>query len=227
MISDVRLAELAAQAYVGPWDWVTDGHLRARRFDEDGYVVVAIEGTTLDGFAIVRDMRPFPWWHPTVGFCPAGPLKGALGLVLLLLRDLADDLKAGRVILDGHSLGGQVAFLVGGILVAIGRVPAAIAAFDPPRSGLWKLRRLIGQVPYAFYTRHGVDIVPWWFPIFLHPARCMRIGTKRNRLRVLWDVLRCKVKADICPAITDHRIAEIEASLRGPASAPSATSPSA
>lgn len=214
MLPLLRLAELAAEAYVPLWAWETEGRVRARRFEEGGYTVVAIQGTTRDGFSILRDMRAAPWWHPGVGFCPAGALKGARDLLILLLRDLSAELHDGRVVIVGHSLGGQIGFILAGLLVSIGMTPAGVVAFDPSRAGFYFLRRQVSQIPFALYTWHGVDIVPWVPWGYRHPARRLQLGPRRNRLKVLWSMLWARSKPELCPAIADHRIAAIVEAVR-------------
>ena len=197
MISDLRLCQLAAQAYAGPWKWTSPGDTRVIRVEEDGYVVAGFEGTTLDGWAIVRDLRFAPWWHPRVGVVPSGALKGVQSVIDQILIDDGEAIRAGRFGVVGHSLGGQLAFVMAGWLVSLGYPPAFVAAFDPSRAGWWKLRHLIRKVPRAFYTWHGSDPVPKAWPMYLHPARRMTLGKRRGLL---------------C-SIADHRIAAIEASL--------------
>ncbi len=201
MISDLRLVELAAEAYSPPWTWISDGHVRARRFDEGGYVIVAFPGTVKNGLDILRDIRFAPWWHHRVGVCPAGALKGVQNIIDALLLDLAEPIKAGRLILIGHSLGGQEALIAAGWLVSLGYPPAAVVAFDPPRAGMWKLRRLVAKISEARYYWNGDDPVPRDPPVYLHPARGLHVGDQRG----------------LKQAIADHRIAAIAAAMKAAA----------
>jgi hypothetical protein len=141
-----------------------------------GHHVVAFRGTTKNGADILRDMRCFPWWHHRVGICPAGFLKGTQTVIDRLIFDTADYAKAGALIFVGHSLGGSEALIAAAWFAALGHPPAAVVAFDPACAGLWKLRRLIKQVPYSRIYWNVFDPVPTVPLFYRHPAEVIRIG---------------------------------------------------
>ena len=196
-------AECAADAYHGPWKWVAPG-VRACDFRIGDWHVLAFEGTTLNGWQILRDIRFLPWWDSKCGFGPIGFTKGVLAIIEDLLNDLLEDAKAGRLIIVGHSLGGSLALRTAGHFRALGhRVP--VYAFEPARCGLWKLKRLIGD-ELTFISFDGDDPVPClpWFWIL--PGVVTKIG---QSARYWWQRL-LRLGRDI----GDHRIAQVTADLK-------------
>ncbi|MGH6967665.1 MAG: lipase family protein [Stellaceae bacterium] len=172
---DSKLAELAEDAYSPPYTWTGPGDERAKLTKVGDYYCVANQGTTKDGLSILRDLRACPWWNQYTGVSPAGFLKGALGMIDAMIFDLAEHARAGRVIFIGHSLGGAMGNIEGGIFTALGHPPAAVVTFEPARSGFWRLRRLLRQVPYAVYYDNGSQ-VPDVPPVYRHPTRRRFIG---------------------------------------------------
>ena len=170
-------AAIAAKAYVGPWTWVSPGHTRAIDVWLDDYRCVAFEGTTRDGLAILRDIRFLPWID-RAGIGPAGFVKGLGYVIEQIIADTIDDAKAGRLLFIGHSLGGALALRCAAYFVALGYPPAGVFAFESPRCGGRKLRKLLRCVP-TVATADGNDPVvrvPCFYEIGVPVTQ---IGTKR------------------------------------------------
>lgn len=188
-------AEIAAQAYQGPWRWESPGHTRAIDARLGDYRCVAFEGTTKDGLAILRDVRFLPWID-RAGIGPAGFVKGLAYVIEQIIADTIEDAKAGRLLFIGHSLGGALALRCAAYFVALGYPPAGVFAFEPPRCGGRRLRKLLRQIP-AFVSSDGNDPVTrvpcWGYEI---GAPVTQIGIKQ------WDPFRC------------HRIAQVISDLR-------------
>lgn len=167
--SDYELARMCEDAYTGGWRWVSPGHTRALdRHASTGHRVVAFEGTTLDGLAILRDIRILPKLTLRLGAIPFGAYDGVASIIERVMVDCADDLRAGNLIFTGHSLGGQEAEVATAWCVSEGYTPAALVTFEPSRAGLWKLARLVSRVPVARWYDNGSPVpdvpLPYWHP---------------------------------------------------------------
>jgi hypothetical protein len=156
-VNDLTYARAAAAAY---------DPLSARTIDWRDCRVV-IEGS----IAAVRGTVPDNWenWlrdfhvagelardHPTLGPCPAGALDAAEALVGLLPAEIDT--------LTGHSLGGQVAALIAGLLAVGGRMPRLVT-FDAPKAGGEALGTLLAQAEIRQYRFRGSAVTHW--PLFL------------------------------------------------------------
>lgn len=173
-------AALCATSYTDTPRWdVAIGDVKACDYRWGDYRVIAIPGTTRNGWTILRDARFIPWLF-IVGLCAAGFGKGVRVLIeeTGFLIDIAEDLKAGRLILVGHSLGGRIALILAGWLVAIGFMPAAVYAFEPAGGSWFKLRRLLRKVPRVVITVDGNDWVPS-LPPSPQSAPVIEIGRER------------------------------------------------
>ena len=181
-------ARLAKDAYAGPWRWQSAGHVRATDRELGGYRFVTFEGTTLDGLAIVRDIRFLPW-ADAGGIGPIGAIKGVQSVAEPMIFDLADDLKPsaefphGRVAFNGHSLGAALALRLAALFAALGHPPAAVYALEPYRCLWLKGRRLLRRVPFVFACADGNDPVPgveWPYLLWPYrlPERMARIGSR-------------------------------------------------
>lgn len=192
-------AEFAARSYTGPWRWdVKIGDVKACDFRWNDYRVIAIPGTTRNGWTILRDLRFIPWLF-VVGICAAGFGKGVRVLIeeTSFLVDIADDLKAGKLIIVGHSLGGRIALILAGWLVAIDSYPAAVYAYEPAGGSWFKLRRLLRYVP-TFISHDGNDWVNY-LPPSPKSGPVTQIG---KRAKPWWKWPAC------------HRIAQVIEDLR-------------
>lgn len=187
-------AEIAAQCYVGPWKWVVgDVHVTDTKWGD--YRVIGFRGTCRNNADILRDVRFMPWWSPRVGFCPAGFYKGVRNVIDAINLDCAEDIKAGRLAIVGHSLGGSLSLILAGWLTALGYPPAAVYAFEPARCGGRKLRKLLRTV-HSFASIDGNDPIPS-VPLFYEiPVPTTYIGIKQ------FDIFAC------------HRIAQVIEDLK-------------
>lgn len=193
---------IAMGAYVGPWRWNVNG-VRVIDTTLGSWRAVGFEGTTKDGWQILRDIRFLPWWSRYGGFGPAGFVLGAQDVVEGVVAETIDDARVGRLFLAGHSLGAALALRLAAHYAVLG-YPVPVFAYEPPRSGLWRLRRVLAP-SYVFICHNGDSPVPGVPMLYLQPAKVTAIG---HRDRWLWQrVLR------IGGNIGDHRIVEIKKSL--------------
>ena len=192
-------AAVAQAAYSGPWKW-TDVGVRAMDARLGPWRCIAYEGTTSDFLQITRDIRFLPFWDRRAGIGPIGFVKGVLAVIEDLVADCIDDAKAGNLIVLGHSLGGSLALRTAGHFRALGyKVP--VFAIEPARCCLWKLGRLLADVP-VFISQAGSDPVPDVPLFYRHPGAVTRIG------HPVADPL------NMIARIKQHRIAQVIADLR-------------
>ena len=191
--SDLDLCRIVARSYTDATWWAAE--LSALYTLADGRRVIAIPGTKREIGEWLRDFDAWPVWDGDLGICHRGFRDGAWELWRrspLSLRGLGRppgsqerrpalnsvDFGGGAIVV-GHSLGGALALLLAGILVARRTPPAAVVTFGAPRCGSWKLRRLLSPIAVRSY-RNGDDPVPDvpWLPgVYLHPRRQIEIGT--------------------------------------------------
>lgn len=160
-MQDLALIAAAADAYAAaPAGMVIEapGDLRAVVNGD----VAAIRGTEIDSLAnwaedVLVDQH-VPRHHPQLGDCPEGPLLAALRLFRLL--------PAGLRTLTGHSLGGQLAVLLAGLLAAEERPPALVVTWDAPKAGGPDLAALLVKIPVRQYRFRGSVVTDW--PLFAY-----------------------------------------------------------
>lgn len=160
-MSDSRYAILARDAYRDPAPGVTRIAFGGVSADITGNVL-AIRGTA--SYAnLVRDMEVNSATcreHPALGLCAAGALDAAEGL-FPLVPDGVDTI-------TGHSLGGQVAIVLAGLLVASGRTVRLLVTWSAPKAGGMGLVATLDPVEVRQYRPRG-DVVPDWpFALDLH-----------------------------------------------------------
>ena len=171
--SDLDLCRIVARSYTDATWWA--GELSALyTMADEGYSVFAIPGTKREIGEWLRDFDAWPTWDATLGICHAGFCAGAWELY----RRIPFSHFSAKIIV-GHSLGGALALLLGGILSVEQVAPITVVTFGAPRCGSWKLRRLLSPIAVRSY-RNGDDPVPDvpWLPgVYLHPRRQIEIGT--------------------------------------------------
>ena len=178
--SDLDLCRIVARSYTDATWWA--GELSALYTIANGRRVVAIPGTKREIGEWLRDFDAWPVWDRYLGLCHRGFRDGAWELwnrYPLQSRWPLTRWDFSGAIIAGHSLGGALALLLAGILVAERTPPAAVITFGAPRCGSWKLRRLLSPIAVRSY-RNGDDPVPDvpWLPgVYLHPRRQIEIGT--------------------------------------------------
>jgi hypothetical protein len=193
-------AALCAKSYSDTPRWdVKIGDVKACDYRIGDYRIIAIPGTTRNGWTILRDLRFLPWLF-IVGLCAAGFGKGVQVLIeeTSFLVDIADDLKAGRLVICGHSLGGRIALILGGWLVEIGFMPAAVYAFEPAGGSWFKLRKLLRKIGLVFISHDGNDWINY-LPPSPKSGPVTQIG---NAAKPWWKWFIC------------HRIAQVIEDLR-------------
>jgi hypothetical protein len=181
MLTDAALAEVCREAYSARADYSAED-VHALRQWADGAMIIAWRGTDPDDvYDWLRDLDICPLRHPQLGWCHRGFLSGALLVWPQIMLDLAlarVTPEPARVVLTGHSLGGALAIATGGLMAAGGHPPAAVVTFGAPRVGLWKLHRLLRDVPIRQYDDGGdpVPEVPW---PYLHQRPNLVLGDAR------------------------------------------------
>jgi hypothetical protein len=157
-VTDLALARLAAAAYdPAPAGTILDW--RDCRVVLTGNVA-SVRGTVPDNWENwLRDFRvagEVARDHTGLGSCPAGALDAA--------EALARALPATIDTLTGHSLGGQIAVLIAGLLAASGRV-VRLVSWDAPKAGGNALAALLGSAEVRQYRFRGSYVTDW--PAFL------------------------------------------------------------
>ena len=175
MTSHLDCAKLSARVYK-KWDSRTAGIEVLASKDKK---TLAMAGTDVrQPQDILRDLRIFPLWSPSLGFCPAGFLKAARRLGYIVLDHLADnDLES--VTLTGHSLGGACALITAALIAR--ETPGdkkihQVVTFGAPRVG--KLRTL--NCPVTMY-RYQNDVVATIPPLMPRPGKLTPLGDRDSR----------------------------------------------
>lgn len=167
MISDARLAEIAAAAYdpTVPARWER-GDVKVALTVDGGFTILAWRGTVItDPRDIIRDLDCLPRFRAGLGDVHHGFLSGVESVEAQILADTSD---SGPLVVTGHSLGAAMALIFGGLLCLIGHPPAAIVTLGSPRLGFATIEGLLKDIPGRDY-RHGEDPVTPLPPIFEHP----------------------------------------------------------
>ena len=176
-LSDADLCRIVARSYTKVTWWIGElSALYTLYTGVGGGRVIAIPGTKHEIGEWLRDFDAWPVWDRQLGICHRGFRDGARQL--WRSSPLAS-MDFGGAIIAGHSLGGALALLLAGILIAERTPPAAVVTFGAPRCGSWKLRRLLSPIAVRSY-RNGDDPVPEvpWLPgIYVHPRPQIEIGT--------------------------------------------------
>jgi pimeloyl-ACP methyl ester carboxylesterase len=179
VISHAALAEIAGNAYRGPYSGTVALDVQYDLLPRGDELVVAIPGTdpasVLDW---IRDARTIPRWIDGLGLVHSGFGGGAAAL----WRKIDGDMRPrGLITYVGHSLGGAIAQALG-VLHAQRRdfQTFRVVTFGAPRLAFlnrWPARQLALGMEAVAYARDG-DIVPDvpMRPLYWHPTRPTRIG---------------------------------------------------
>ncbi len=173
-MDDAQLAAIAAEAYGAAPSWCA-GDVHALAVNRADFPIIAVRGTTADPADWLRDLSALPERDPDLGWCHRGFLDGARALSGAIMASGADLRGA---ILVGHSMGGAIALLLAGMLIARNVPVRAVVAFGAPRCGSWKLRRVLRRIPLRLY-RNGDDPVPDvpFLPgFYVHPCALIAVG---------------------------------------------------
>lgn len=154
---DADLCALAAASYdPTPAGTIIDWRdMRAVITDLNGALVITVRGTEPD--SIANWERDASIWdercttHPRLGLCQAGALEAAEGLLPLLLPHIAGR----RLILQGHSLGGQVAIILAAMLTDMGIPVELLVTWDSPKAGGLDLMATLSPVEIRQYVFSG------------------------------------------------------------------------
>lgn len=173
--SHLDCARLSARVYK-EWDHVTAG--MEILYSEDKKII-AFAGTNIKKPTdVLRDMRIFPLWSPSLGLCPAGFLKVSRRLGYVVLDHMVDNDLA-SVTLTGHSLGGACALITAALIQREagddGKIDQ-IVTFGAPRVGKLKvLTRPISQ--YRFQN----DIATKFPPFMGSPSKLLPLGERNTK----------------------------------------------
>ena len=175
MTNHLDCALLSAHVYK-EWDHVTAG--MEVLFSEDKKTV-AFAGTDIkQPKDVFRDLRIFPMWAPSLGFCPAGFLKASRRLGYVVLDHMADN-DLDSVTLTGHSLGGACALITAALIQREtdgDKKIDQVVTFGAPRVG--KLKAL--NRPITMY-RFQNDIVPMIPPLMGRPSTLLPLGKRGTK----------------------------------------------
>jgi len=135
ILSDLELAELCQAIYESPspvsWDkeYISPlfSHAALKRINGVAYVVRRGSRSPEDWY---RDLGFWPMRCPPLNtHVHGGIIAGVLWTFDQIEADIGDD----PFVLTGHSLGAGEAILQGGLMIAAGKHPQAVVAFEPPR----------------------------------------------------------------------------------------------
>lgn len=146
-------------------------------FEAGADLVVAVKGTNPESIAnLARDadvMDEACRDHPCLGQLFAGGCDAAEGLLPLIFAVAGDR----RLILLGHSLGGQIAVDIAGEIADA--APARVAevwGFDPPKSGGPELVAVLSSRPVEIDRFAGSIVNRWPFDRGIHVRPPVLIG---------------------------------------------------
>jgi hypothetical protein len=135
----------------------------------DGADVLVLRGSmTAEDW--LRDFEAVPEWHPQLGYCHSGFLRG-MDDVFASARAIVGP----AVAITGHSLGGARARILAGLFAVNGLPVAQLCTFGAPKPAFVNLARIIqksGMVHSSYRNRR--DVVPtvpltvWPFFEFVH-----------------------------------------------------------
>lgn len=151
--------------------------IHADLFSIDGAIGIFVKGTDPQNFEnLARDADvadETSTAHPRLGPLFAGAYDAALGLLPQILQITGDR----RLIPGGHSLGGQIATDITGLVndEQPGRVPE-MWGFDPPKAGWQELETALVPVRCNIFRFAGSIVSRWPFERGVHVRAPVVIG---------------------------------------------------
>lgn len=145
---DRRLAEICRETFE---------HDEPVTVREDGDGLIVCVRASKDSRDWVQNFLALPTKDRLVGVVHDGFLAEARQI----MRQIAPALQGRRFVITGHSRGGAIALVLGGLLKGSGLVADAIVTFGAPRAGWRGLAEALQGIPVRQY-RCGGDPVPYW-----------------------------------------------------------------
>lgn len=182
-------AQLAQEAYTATPDiGIADSASRAIVRQTAAGLVIAFRGSD-DAAAWIHDFCAVPVPIPGMGVVHLGFHDAWQDIAPQVIAAIGDR----PVTFVGHSLAGAMASLAAATMTLVGKPPAAVWAFEPPRPSFdMTLRVLLKDVPLHLF-RNGSDPVPDMPPGGVHPGLLTHIGKP----------------AGILPDIADHLLVNL------------------
>lgn len=192
MLTTMRLAEINEDSYTAMPTWQAEwphGRIRAVRYDEAEYTVIAWPGTAsrLDVLIDLLALPRFGPAHPMLGRVHWGAIDALDRLSSTILKDLDP---AQQIIVIGHSLGGAYATLFVAEMVQVGWAAPLLYTFGAMAcmaAGNDLLPALLAPVDGIDF-RHADDPVPFAVPGFGHP-RWPRCRAQLSPMHIAFDVI--------------------------------------
>lgn len=192
MLTAMRLAELEEDSYTAVPTWQATwprGRIRAVRFDEGEFTVIAFPGTA-NGLDVLVDLLALPRTgpeHPMLGRVHWGAIDALDRVSSTILKDLDP---ARRIIVIGHSLGGGYAVLFAAEMVQVGRPAPLLYTFGamPCMAADNDLLPALLAPVDGIDFRHADDPVPFLIPGFGHP-RWPRCHTQLSPMHIALNVI--------------------------------------
>lgn len=118
---------------------------------------------------VIRDIRVVPWYNKRAGWCHAGFLKGAKGVIDgELLQHLIKDKP---IYLGGHSLGAIMSLIAALMLERMGYIVVEWVGFGCPRGLLGKRERVFVATSYRNKDDLVTEVPPLFYKHLVEPVQ--------------------------------------------------------